>query len=106
MRSASSAGPSGVAPAERPESPSRLPFGDHDDELHLARKLLHLWLKDAAVRSAVNHILDSKKLEVPADLEWDRLPDFHAAVLAAHQARCDYATALHGLWSRGVAAGP
>ena len=58
------------------------------------------YLEDAAVRSAIDHILDGKKLEVPADLEWDRLPDFHAAVLAAHQVRCDYANALHGLWSK------
>ena len=59
------------------------------------------YLKDPAVRSAVDHILNRKKLEVPADLEWERLPDFHAAVLAAHQVRSDYATALHGaLWSR------
>ena len=56
-------------------------------------------MKDAAVRSAVDYILYSKKLEVPADLEWERLPEFHAAVLAAHQVRCDYATALHGLWA-------
>ena len=56
------------------------------------------WLKDAAVRSAVDHILNSKKLEVPGDLKWDLLPDFHAAVLAAHQVRCDYAMALHGVW--------
>ena len=52
-----------------------------------------------AVQSAVDHVLDcGKRLKVPDDLEWDRLPDFHAAVLAAHQVRCDYATALHGLW--------
>ena len=57
------------------------------------------YLNDAAVRSAVDHILDSKNLEVPVDLEWCRLPDFHAAVLAAHQVRSDYATALHGIWS-------
>ena len=58
------------------------------------------YLKDPAVRSAVHHILDSRKLEVPADLEWCRLPDFHAAVLAAHQVQCDFATALHDLWSK------
>ena len=58
------------------------------------------YLSDAAVRSAVEHILSSKKLEVPADLEWNRLPDFHAAVLAAHQVRSDYATALHCLWNK------
>ena len=59
------------------------------------------YCKDAAVRSAVDHILNrGKKLEVPPDLEWCRLPDFHAAVLAAHQVRCDYATALHGLWKK------
>ena len=57
------------------------------------------YLKDAAVRSAVDYMLNTKKLEVPADLEWERLPDFHGAVLAAHQVQCDYATALHGLWA-------
>ena len=56
------------------------------------------YCKDRAVRSAVDHILDARNLEVPADLEWCRLPDFHAAVLGAHQVRCDFATALHGLW--------
>ena len=57
-----------------------------------------VYCKDAAVQSAVDHILYARNLEVPADLEWRRLPDFHAAVLGAHQVRCDYATALHGLW--------
>ena len=33
-----------------------------------------------------------------AVLGWDQLPDFHAAVLAAHQVRCDYASAVQGLW--------
>lgn len=57
------------------------------------------YCKERAVQSAVDHVLNcGEKLAVPADLEWDRLPDFHAAVLAAHQVRCDYATALHGLW--------
>lgn len=57
------------------------------------------YCKYRAVQSAVDHVLNSgKKLDVPADLEWDRLPDFHAAILAAHQVRCDFATALHGLW--------
>ena len=58
------------------------------------------YCKDRAVRSAVDHILDARKLEVPADLKWDQLPDFHAAVLAAHQVRSDFATALHGLWNK------
>ena len=46
-----------------------------------------------------------RRLEVPADLEWDRLPDFHAAVLAAHHpVRLRDSTA----WSleQGVAASP
>ena len=59
------------------------------------------YCKERAVQSAVDHVLNcGRRLEVPADLEWDRLPDFHAAVLAAHQVRCDFATALHELWSR------
>jgi len=58
------------------------------------------YLEDPAAQSAVDYILGSKKPEVPADLEWDRLPDFHAAVLAAHQVRCEYAIGLCGLWKR------
>ncbi len=56
------------------------------------------YVADPAVRTAVEHILDSRSLKVPDELDWDRLPDFHAAVLAAHQVRCDYASALQGLW--------
>ena len=58
------------------------------------------YCNDNAVQAAVDHILDvaGENLEVPPDLEWCRLPDFNAAVLGAHQVRCDYATALHGLW--------
>lgn len=57
------------------------------------------YCKDTAVQSAVDHILNrGEKLDVPPDLEWCRLPDLHAAVLGAHRVRCDYATALHGLW--------
>ena len=54
------------------------------------------------VRTAVDHILDydsRRKLEVPPDLDWDELPEFHSAVLAAHQVRCDYAILLHKLWN-------
>ncbi len=56
------------------------------------------YVDEPAVRTAVDHILDSKSLEVPETLDWEQLPDFHAAVLAAHQVRCDYASALQGLW--------
>ena len=53
---------------------------------------------DRAVRTAVDHILESKSLSVPADLEWDDLPKFHRAVLSAHQVRCEFAIFLHELW--------
>ena len=56
------------------------------------------YVADPAVRTAVDHILGSKSLKVPETLDWNQLPDFHAAVLAAHQVRCDYASALQGLW--------
>ena len=56
------------------------------------------YLADPAVRTAVDHILGRRSLKVPDVLEWNQLPDFHAAVLAAHQVRCDYASALQGLW--------
>ena len=56
------------------------------------------YVAEPAVRTAVEHILGSKSLDVPETLEWNQLPDFHAAVLAAHQVRCDYASALQGLW--------
>ena len=45
---------------------------------------------DAAIRTAVDHILDSKSLSLPADIEWRDLPVFHRAVLSAHQVRCEY----------------
>lgn len=51
------------------------------------------------VRTAVDHLLDSKTLEVPSDLDWNQLPDFHAAVLAAHQVRSEYASAIQRLWN-------
>lgn len=56
------------------------------------------YVADPAVRTAVDHILTSKLLEVPEGLDWSQLPDFHAAVLAAHQIRCEYATAVQRLW--------
>ena len=56
------------------------------------------YVADPAVRTAVDHILGSKSLEVPETLDWDQLPDFHAAVLAAHQVRCEYVAALQDLW--------
>ena len=56
------------------------------------------YVADPAVRTAVDHILGRRSLKVPDVLEWNQLPDFHAAVLAAHQVRCDYASALQGLW--------
>lgn len=56
------------------------------------------YVADPAVRTAVDHILVNKSLDVPEALDWDQLPDFHAAVLGAHQVRCDYASAIQGLW--------
>ena len=57
---------------------------------------------DAAVRTAVDHILSSqtpkKPLSLPADMEWSDLPTFHRAVLSAHQVRCEYAVFLIDLW--------
>lgn len=56
------------------------------------------YVAEPAVQTAVDHILGSKSLEIPEGLDWGQLPDFHAAVLAAHQVRCDYASAVQGLW--------
>lgn len=56
------------------------------------------YVAEPAVMTAVEHILGSKSLKVPETLDWGQLPDFHAAVLAAHQVRCDYASAVQGLW--------
>ena len=56
---------------------------------------------DAAVRTAVDHILsaDSKTpLALPADIEWKDLKAFHRAVLSAHQVRCEFAVFLIDLW--------
>ena len=57
------------------------------------------YCKDRAVLEAVNRILDAKSLHVPADLEWDDLPNFHRAVLAARQVQCEYAIFVHELWN-------
>ena len=54
---------------------------------------------DRAVRTAVDHILESKKLGVPTDLEWDDLPKFHRALLSARQVQCEYAIFMHELWN-------
>ena len=56
------------------------------------------YCSDAAVRTAVDHILASKSLSLPADIEWKDLPAFHRAVLSAHQVRCEYAMFLIEFW--------
>ena len=56
------------------------------------------YVAEPAVRTAVDHILGSRSLEVPEGLDWGQLPDFHSAVLGAHQVRCDYASALQSFW--------
>lgn len=57
------------------------------------------YCKDRAVREAVDRIYNAKSLHVPADLEWDDLPKFHRAVLAARQVQCEYAIFVHELWN-------
>ena len=54
---------------------------------------------DAAVKTAVDHILDSRSLSLPEDIEWKDLPAFHRAVLSAHQVRCDFAIFLIDVWN-------
>ncbi len=56
---------------------------------------------DAAVRTAVEHILSANSkapLGLPDDIEWKDLPAFHRAVLSAHQVRCEFAVCLIDLW--------
>ncbi len=57
---------------------------------------------DTAVRTAVDHILSSEDrrggLGLPPNLDWRNLPDFHRAVLSAHQVRCERAIFLFDLW--------
>ena len=57
---------------------------------------------DAAVRTAVDHILSSADrkggLGLPPDADWNDLPAFHRAVLSAHQVRCERAIFLIDLW--------
>ena len=53
---------------------------------------------DPAVRTAVDHLLHSKRLTLPADIGWNDLPAFHKAVLSAHQVRCEFAIFLYDLW--------
>ena len=60
------------------------------------------YCSDAAVRIAVGHILSSEGsnelLALPPDIEWKDLRAFHAAVLLAHQVRCEFAILLIDLW--------
>ena len=57
---------------------------------------------DAAVHTAVDHILSSADrrggLGLPPDLDWKDLPAFHWAVLSAHQVRSERAIFLCDLW--------
>ena len=57
---------------------------------------------DAAVRTAVDHILSSANRKggpgLPPNLEWKDQPAFHRAVLSAHQVRCERAIFLFDLW--------
>ena len=53
---------------------------------------------DAAVRTALEHILDSKSPSPPTEIEWEDLPAFHRAVLSAHQVRCEYAIFQFEFW--------
>ena len=53
---------------------------------------------DPAVRTAVDHILESKSLSLPAYIKWSDLPAFHRMVLSAHQVRCEYAMFLIEFW--------
>ena len=61
------------------------------------------YCSDAAVQTAVDHILSSSDkrsgLALPADIDWKDLPAFHRAVLSAHQVRCEYAVHLIRLWN-------
>ena len=54
---------------------------------------------DAAVKTAVDHILDSRSLSLPEDIEWKDLPAFHRAVLSAHQVRSEFAIFLIDVWN-------
>ncbi|MDE2817907.1 MAG: hypothetical protein OXK81_14595 [Chloroflexota bacterium] len=60
------------------------------------------YCRDAAVRTAVDHILSAAGrragLGLPPDIDWKDLPAFHRAVLSAHQVRCERAIFLFDLW--------
>ena len=65
-------------------------------------KSYRAYCADAAVRTAVDHILSSADrkggLDLPPDMDWSDLPAFHRAVLSAYQVRCERATFLIDLW--------
>ena len=59
------------------------------------------YCSDAAVRTAVDHILSAGSktpLSLPSDIEWKDLKAFHRAVLSAHQVRSEFAVSLIDLW--------
>ncbi len=55
--------------------------------------------EDDGVRTAVDHILESKSLSLYAGIKWRDLSAFHTAVLSAHQVRCEHAIFLIKFWN-------
>lgn len=59
---------------------------------------LRSYFTDPAIRSVVDHMLDAKASELPTDLDWDEISDFHRAHASAAKVRADYAVLLLELW--------
>lgn len=59
---------------------------------------VHVYMTDRVAQTAVDTLLEGEKRPPDDDLGWDGLSDFHRAVLAAHQVRCEYAIHLSDLW--------
>mgnify|MGYP006425295639 CR=1 FL=1 len=59
---------------------------------------LRSYFTDRAVQSVVDHMLESKASDVPPDLDWNEIRDFHMAHASAAKVRADHAILLLDLW--------
>lgn len=56
------------------------------------------YLHNRVIQSVVNHMLDQPEDELPPELEWHELRDYHNAWLAARKVKVDYSLVLMDVW--------
>lgn len=56
------------------------------------------YFSQSAVRTSVDLLLSGKEPKVPIDLQWDEVPSFYRACLAARQVQAEFAIFTEQLW--------